>query len=115
MLGAGWLAMVLGILAAPQWWFVWCVMGGAAQGMGISLAFALVVLRARDAESVRVLSAMSQLVGYAVGATGPVVLGALRTATGAWTWPLLMLGATAVALGVAGVVAGRDRTVVTRS
>ena len=112
LLAGGWGVMVAGLLAAPQAWLLWCAVGGVAQGVGIALAFSLVVLRSADASTARSLSAMSQLVGYAVGAGGPVLLGALRASSGGWTWPLCFLGAAALALAVSGVVAGRDRPVI---
>jgi CP family cyanate transporter-like MFS transporter len=61
--------MVIGLLVVPQWWLLWCVVGALAQGSGISLAFTLAVLRARDAEAVRGLSGMSQLIGDGLGAS----------------------------------------------
>ncbi|MFC6420887.1 MFS transporter [Ornithinimicrobium tianjinense] len=112
LLAGGWGVMLAGLLAAPQVWLLWCAVGGVAQGVGIALAFSLVVLRSVDTSTARSLSAMGQMVGYAVGAGGPVLLGALRAGTGGWTWPLLFLGAAAVALAATGVVAGRDRPVV---
>lgn len=112
LLAGGWIVMVIGLMVAPQGWLLWCTVGGVAQGVGIALAFSLVVLRSIDASTARSLSAMSQLVGYAVGAGGPVVLGALRASSGGWTSPLLFLGAAAVALAASGAGAGRDRPVV---
>jgi MFS transporter, CP family, cyanate transporter len=77
------------------------------QGAGISLAMALVTLRAAAPYVVARLSAMSQLVGYTVGACGPLVVGSLYSATGGWSVPLgLLLGVTAL-LGLAGALAGR--------
>jgi MFS transporter, CP family, cyanate transporter len=108
---AAWGVLLAGLLVAPGAWPVWAVVGGLAQGAGISFAFTLVVLRARDDVAVRRLSAMCQLVGYGVGATGPLAVGALYAATGGWTAPLgLLLGVTA-AYAVAAVVAGRPVTV----
>src|SRR3712207_6962620 len=49
------------------------------------LAFTLVVLRARDEAAVRRLSGLCQLVGYGVGAAGPLAVGAVYAATGTWT------------------------------
>lgn len=111
-LGAGWVVMVGGLLLAPQWWLAWCVVGGVTQGMGISFAFSLVVLRAVDPDTTRNLSAMGQLVGYGVGAAGPVAVGSLRAATDGWTAPLTLLLGTAVLLVLSSMVAGKDRPVV---
>ncbi|GAB3199982.1 CynX/NimT family MFS transporter [Geodermatophilus arenarius] len=102
-----WVVPVAGLLAAPGVWPAWAVVGGLAQGAGIALAVTLVVLRAADADAAARLSGMSQLVGYGVGALGPVVVGALSEATGGWTAPLLLLLAVGLGLAAAGVVAAR--------
>ncbi len=104
---AGWAVVPAGLLLWPAAWPAWVVIGGLAQGAGISLAFALVVLRSADDEVVRRVSGMSQLVGYSVGAAAPLAVGGLYAVTGGWGAPLLLLVGVAVALGVAGSVAGR--------
>ncbi|MBB3087035.1 MFS transporter [Geodermatophilus sabuli] len=108
---AVWAVLFAGLLVAPQAWALWAVVGGLAQGAGISLAFTLVVLRARDDASARRLSGMAQLVGYAVGAAGPLVVGAFYSASGGWGAPLALLLGGAGAYAVAVAVAGRPRTV----
>lgn len=110
-IAGGWAVMLVGLLVDPAAWPVWVVVGGVAQGGGISLAFTLLVLRSHDEAAARGLSAMSQLVGYSLGATGPVVVGALFEATNSWDAPLALLLAVTVPMAVAGVVAGRDTTV----
>jgi CP family cyanate transporter-like MFS transporter len=104
---AGWAVLPAGLLLWPAAWPAWVVVGGLAQGAGISLAFALVVLRSADDEVVRRLSGMSQLVGYSVGAAAPLVVGGLYAATGGWTAPLLLLLGVAAVLCAAGSIAGR--------
>jgi CP family cyanate transporter-like MFS transporter len=110
VVAAGWALVPAGLLLWPAAWPTWVVVGGLAQGAGISLAFALVVLRSADDEVVRRLSGMSQLVGYSVGAVAPLAVGGLYAATGGWTAPLLLLLAAAAALCAAGSVAGRPVT-----
>jgi CP family cyanate transporter-like MFS transporter len=105
---AGWCLVPLGLLLQPGAWPLWVGLGGVVQGAGISLAFALVTLRAADQDVVARLSAMSQLVGYAVGAAGPLVVGSLYAATGGWSAALILLMGVAAVLGVAGTVAGRS-------
>lgn len=102
-----WLVALSGLLAAPDVWPLWSVIAGLAQGAGISLAFTLVILRARKAESVAAVSGLVQGAGYAVGASGPFVMGLLLDVTGGWTVPLLALLGTAVVLGAAGLAGGR--------
>ncbi|MGY1593549.1 MFS transporter [Geodermatophilus sp. SYSU D00708] len=111
LVAASWAVLVLGLLVAPGLWVVWAVVGGLTQGAGIAFAFTVLVLRAADDAAARRLSGMAQLVGYSVGATGPLLVGAVYAATGGWAAPLvLLLGVAAVHAGAA-VLAGRPRTV----
>ncbi|MGY1693193.1 MFS transporter [Geodermatophilus sp. SYSU D01105] len=107
---ASWALLVGGLLVAPGAWVVWAALGGIAQGAGIAFAFTVLVLRAADDAAARRLSGMAQLIGYGVGATGPLLVGAAYAVTGGWVAPLvLLLGVTAVLAGAA-AVAGRPRT-----
>jgi CP family cyanate transporter-like MFS transporter len=108
---ATWAVLLVGLLVAPQAWVLWAVVGGLAQGAGVSFAFTLLVLRARDDSAVRRLSGMCQLVGYSVGAAGPLAVGALYAATGGWRAPLVLLLVVNGVHAAAAVVAGRPRTV----
>jgi len=110
-IAAGWVVTVSGLLAAPSLWWVWVTVGGVAQGAGISFAFTVLVLRARDTAAARSLSSMSQLIGYSLGAAGPFVVGWLYGVTEAWVLPLVVLVTVAACQGLAGFAAGRDRTV----
>ncbi|PWW23883.1 CP family cyanate transporter-like MFS transporter [Geodermatophilus normandii] len=102
-----WAVPVAGLLVAPGAWPAWAAVGGLAQGAGIAFAVTLVVLRAADGAAAARLSGMSQLVGYGVGALGPVAVGALSEATGGWTVPLLLLLALGLGLAAAGTSAAR--------
>lgn len=106
-----WAVVPAGLLLWPEAWPVWAVVGGLVQGAGISLAFALVVLRSADDSVVPRMSSMSQLVGYSVGAVSPLVVGVLYAATSGWAVPLIVLLGVCAALGAAGVVAGRPAAV----
>ncbi|OZM81336.1 CynX/NimT family MFS transporter [Pseudonocardia sp. MH-G8] len=105
---AAWVTLPLGLLLAPHLWALWCVLGGAAQGGGLTVIFSLVVRVARDEAENRRFSALVQGGGYTVAAAGPPVIGAVHAATGGWTAPLLVVvaaiallatAATAVAVG----------------
>jgi CP family cyanate transporter-like MFS transporter len=105
---ATWAALPVGLLLAPQLWPLWCIVGGAAQGGGLVVIFALVVRKARGLTENRRMSALVQGGGYVVAASGPTVVGAVHAATGGWTGPLLVVLAAIALLGVAGTVsAGR--------
>jgi CP family cyanate transporter-like MFS transporter len=105
---AGLLGLLIAPGAAPA---AWATLLGFAQGALLALAFLMFGLRAPDQEHAAQLSAMAQTVGYAVAATGPLLLGVLREATGGWAVPVAVLLAVLVPLFFAGMAAGRDRQV----
>ncbi|MCE3553400.1 MFS transporter [Pseudonocardia sp. RS11V-5] len=110
VVSVAWAALPLGLLLAPHGWAVWCALGGAAQGGGITVIFSLVVRRARDLTENRRMSALVQGGGYTIAATGPSVVGAVHEATGGWSGPLLVVFASVLVLFTAGLAASR-RTV----
>ncbi|MBS1869505.1 MAG: MFS transporter [Actinobacteria bacterium] len=108
--GIGWVGVLVAPNAAPSLW-AGCL--GAGLGAGFTLVLALFVLRAPDADHSAELSGMAQTLGYLVAAAGPVAIGALHDATGAWTLPLVVLVAltaaalvTAVGASAPGLVRG---------
>ncbi|HEV7871988.1 MAG TPA: MFS transporter, partial [Modestobacter sp.] len=106
---AAWATLPIGLLVAPSLWALWCCLAGIAQGAGITVIFIAIVRRSRDLTENRRLSAMVQGGGYAVAATGPLVIGAVHDTTGGWTAPLLViLGAVAV-MAVAGTASAGGR------
>ncbi len=102
---AAWAALPLGLLLAPQYWAVWCALGGVAQGGGFTVIFSIVARLARDLTESRRISAVVQGGGYLVAATGPTVVGAVHDATGTWTAPLLIVVAAVGVLTAAGTAA----------
>lgn len=90
-LGAMWLPVPLGLLLAPQWWWLWSSVGGVAQGGGITLIFIAIIKIARDQASAGRMSAVVQGAGYAIGAAAPPLLGYLHGTTGSWTVPMLLV------------------------
>lgn len=102
--------LILGAGAAAAW-PVWTFVGGVAQGAGIALPLTLIVLRARDSVAANGLSAMTQLVGYLIGAGGPLAAGLLYEVAGSWFTPTAVIAGLSVAMGVAGAIAGRPVTV----
>lgn len=104
--GAG----VTGILLVPGLAVLWVAAIGVGVGGGVVYALSLFGLRTRDHHRAGTLSGMAQCLGYLLAAAGPPAIGALHDATGSWTPPLLaVLAMLGVAL-VAGVLAGRNRT-----
>jgi CP family cyanate transporter-like MFS transporter len=111
LVAGGWAVLPAGLLAWPAGWPLWVVVGGIAQGAGITLALTLIALRAHSADIARDLSAMAQLIGYTIGAIGPLAVGLLYELTGAWTAPLVLLIVLAGCIALTGARAGRDVTV----
>jgi MFS transporter, CP family, cyanate transporter len=104
VVAGAWATMPLGLLLTPQLWPLWCVLGGVAQGGGLTVIFALVVRKAHDLTENRRMSALVQGGGYIVAAAGPTAVGAVHAATGGWTGPLLVVLAAIALLAVAGSV-----------
>ncbi|GAA4753665.1 MFS transporter [Modestobacter marinus] len=111
VVGAGWVVLFAGLLAWPAGWGLWVTVGGLAQGAGVALSFTVIVLRAHDADAARRVSGMAQLVGYGIGATGPLLVGGLYGATGGWAVPLATLAGIGVLYAAVASVAGRPVTV----
>lgn len=107
LVGFLWLAMPLGLLFAPQLWLLWSVLGGAAQGGGITVIFIVIVRIVTSDADARRMSAFVQGGGYLIGSAGPLVAGSLHGATGSWTAPLLVVLVAVLTLGVAGTIAAR--------
>lgn len=107
VVGLAWIALPVGLLLAPGSWPVWSAVGGAAQGGGITVIFALIVHTSRDLAENRRMSALVQGAGYTVAAAGPFVVGAVHEASGGWTAPLLVVLAAVLVLLVAGLTSAR--------
>jgi CP family cyanate transporter-like MFS transporter len=101
----------VGLLVDPGLYLVWSVLAGLAQGAAISLALALIVLRARTPEVARQLSGTVQSVGYLIGAAGPFALGALRDATKGWSASLVALLAAVTVMAIGAWGAGQNKVV----
>ena len=115
LLGAG-IALVLmtanlGILVAPAATVVWACCAGIGGGSSIVFSLSLFGMRARSHRTAASMSGMAQSLGYIFAAVGPVAVGALHDATGSWTPPMVILLVLSGCLLVAGLLAGRDRTV----
>ena len=90
-LGVLWLTVPVGLLLAPELWWLWCSFGGVAQGGGITLIFLAIIRLARDQASAARMSAIVQGTGYSFGAVAPTLLGYVHAVSGAWTGPLLLI------------------------
>lgn len=101
------LAGYLGLLLAPTTLtFVWVFFAGLGP-LFFPLALVLINLRTRTHTGSVALSGFVQSVGYTIGALGPLTVGLLHELTGGWTWPLVFLIGTALAVTLAGAVLSR--------
>lgn len=111
-----WVLGLLGLLADPAgatW--LWMVLTGVGQGLGISFVLTMIVLRAGDAGTAAALSGMTQGIGYTFAALGPLALGAVHDATGGWDVPITIMLCLTAGMLVCGFLAGRDRRIVADS
>jgi MFS transporter, CP family, cyanate transporter len=103
-------AGIAGLIASPgSGAIAWTVLAGTSQAANLGLAFLFFALRSRNQAQAAQLSSMAQSVGYAMAATGPVIMGALHGATGGWTAPLIFLLVLLLPELVFGLGAARDR------
>ncbi|MET9418711.1 MFS transporter [Streptomyces klenkii] len=111
ILGCFGLAGYAGLWLAPAggaW--VWAVLLGVSNS-AFTLALTLIGMRARTGGGVVRLSAFAQSMGYLISIPGPLLVGWLNERTGGWDVPLALMAALMVPQIVAGVLAGRARTV----
>jgi CP family cyanate transporter-like MFS transporter len=104
-------AAVVGLLLAPALSAIWACAIGIAGGSMIVLALSLFGLRTRHHAQAATLSGMAQSLGYLFAAAGPVAIGAIHDATGAWTPALVILIAVALLLIVVGFLVSRPRVI----
>ncbi|MFE0630955.1 MFS transporter [Streptomyces sp. NPDC058864] len=110
-LGVFGLAGYAGLWAAPAaapW--VWAVLLGVAN-CSFPLALTMIGLRGRNSATVVRLSAFAQSTGYLLSIPVPFLVGALYERTGGWRVPLVVMAVLMVAQLIAGLLAGRDRSV----
>lgn len=98
---AAWLVLTAGMLLAPQAMWVWLIVGSFAHSGGFVAIFSTLPAIARSDSEAAGISAFVQGGGYAVGALGAPVLGALHEATGGWTLALGLLVVLACVYAVA--------------
>ncbi|MEC8916200.1 MAG: MFS transporter [Pseudomonadota bacterium] len=103
---------LFGLLLAPTASpLLWALLLGAGQGGCFSFALTMIVLRTRQPQHAAMLSGMSQSIGYLMGASGPLLFGALHGLSGDWQLSLIFLIVLLAGQSVAGVLIGRPRMV----
>ena len=88
----------LGIVALPEFAYLWVVVLGLAIGAVFPLVLTLPLDVADEPGQVGSVAALMLLGGYSVSAIGPFALGAARDLTGSFQASLWILVAVAVAL-----------------
>jgi len=99
--------LAFGRTLAPLWI---CILGFGG-GAWFALALSFFALRAPDTRHAAALSGMAQSLGYALAATGPILIGFVHDRTGGWNAPLVILLAVTVGASAFGLAAARDRRV----
>lgn len=102
---------VAGLMIWPGAIGFWVVPLGLFGGLSLGVSLTLMAQRARDHSASSALSGMSQSVGYAIAAIGPVLFGAIHAVTGSWTLALTILIVTMLVQGTIGLFAARERYV----
>ena len=109
VLAVAMIASYLGLAFSPDRGAVlWVALLALGQG-AFPFALAMIGMRARTPQGIVALSTFAQSTGYLIAALGPLVVGVLYEATGAWTLPLGFLLAAAVLQAVVGLIIARPR------
>lgn len=96
-------------LAPAEGAWLWALLLGVAN-CAFPLALTMIGMRTRTHAGVVRLSAFAQSVGYLLSIPGPLLVGVLYQHSGGWGQPLALMAGFMVPQIVAGVLAGRDRT-----
>lgn len=94
--------------AAGAW--AWALLLGVSN-CAFPLALTMIGMRARTGAGVARLSVFAQSTGYLISIPGPLLVGVLNEHSGGWGLPIAFMAALMVPQIVAGVLAGRDRTI----
>ena len=84
---------------------------GLGQGGAFGLSVYLFTARAADGHTAAALSGFAQGAGYLIASAGPLLIGYLHSTTGSWTIPVLVLLGVGGGQLIAGLLAGRARTI----
>lgn len=100
---------VVGMAIAPTSTIVvWAILFGMGNGVATGVGFSLPLLRSANGPTTATLAALSQTVGYALSALGPIMAGFLHDQTGNWIVVLWVLFGMLVIQGIAGMIAGKN-------
>jgi MFS transporter, CP family, cyanate transporter len=94
------------LVLAPHVAWIWVVLASVGATL-LSVGVTLVNLRTSTEEGAGQLSGFMQGFGYLIAGIGPILVGYLYAATGAWVAPCVFLASLGVAAAAAGVIAVR--------
>ncbi|MFD7317596.1 CynX/NimT family MFS transporter [Streptomyces sp. NPDC059883] len=110
-LGLCGLSAYAGLYFAPaEGAWVWAVLLGVSN-CSFPLALTMIGMRSRTGAGVVRLSAFAQSTGYLISIPGPLLVGVLYQHTGGPGLPIALMAAFLLPQMVAGILAGRDRTI----
>lgn len=107
VIAALWIILPVGLLAAPQAFVLWSIIGGIAQGGGFTAIFSVIPRISQNDAEAAFASARIQGGGYLAATAAPPLAGLLNTLTGGWTVPLLLVLASTLAFTVGTLLATR--------
>ncbi|MDF6041650.1 MFS transporter [Streptomyces sp. JH14] len=90
--------------------WAWALLLGIAN-CAFPLALTMIGMRTRSGAGVVRLSAFAQSTGYLISIPGPLLVGVLYQHSGGWGLPIALMAGLMVPQTVAGILAGRDRTI----
>lgn len=99
----------LGLAPAGGAW-AWMVLFGVGTGL-FPLSLTMIGMRTRTHATTVATSAFVQAIGYLIAGTGPLLFGALYSATHGWSAPLSLLWLALIITAVTGWLAARPRFV----
>lgn len=105
VIGACWVALPIGLLTAPEAYITWSILGGVGQGGGFTAILSIIARVTSTDREAATISARVQTGGYVAATFGAPLAGALNSATGGWSAPLMLVLVAALAFTGAGVVA----------
>lgn len=102
-----WVSLPIGLLAAPEAFVLWSIIGGIAQGGGFTAIFSIIPRVAHNNADTATASARIQAGGYLAATFAPPLAGWLNGSTGSWTLPLFLVLAATLAFTIGSLLAAR--------
>ncbi len=102
-----WVTLPIGLLAAPEAFVLWSIIGGIAQGGGFTAIFSIIPRVARSDADMASASARIQAGGYLAATCAPPLAGWLNSSTGSWSMPLLLVLASTLVFTTGALLAVR--------